>query len=51
MYDYGTLKATEIILRRRRGRKENNAGDEPNLGTLYACMEMPHETSCATVIN
>jgi hypothetical protein len=36
MYDdYGRLKPVKVILRRWRGKKVNNGGDEPNLGTLY----------------
>jgi hypothetical protein len=34
MYEYGVLKAFEVILRRERGKRENNGGDEPNQGTL-----------------
>jgi hypothetical protein len=41
MYEYGTLKSVEVILRRGWGRgRENNGGDEPNWGILYAYMEM-----------
>jgi hypothetical protein len=39
-YEYGTLKPVKIILRRRKGKRENNGGNEPNWGTLYAYMEM-----------
>jgi hypothetical protein len=28
MYEYGTLKPAKVILRR--GKRENNGGDEPN---------------------
>jgi hypothetical protein len=38
MYEYGTLKPAKVILRR--GKRENNGGDEPNWGTFYAYMEM-----------
>jgi hypothetical protein len=34
-----TLKFVEVILRKRRGKRENNGGDKPNQGTLYAYME------------
>jgi hypothetical protein len=30
----------EIILRKERGKRENNGVDEPNRGTLYAYMEI-----------
>jgi hypothetical protein len=29
MYEYGTIKPVEVILRMRR-KRENNGGDEPN---------------------
>jgi hypothetical protein len=34
MYEYGTLKTVEVILRRRRGKRDNNGGNEPNWSTL-----------------
>jgi hypothetical protein len=40
MCKYGTLKPVEVTLRRRRGKRENNGGNEPNWGILYAYMEM-----------
>jgi hypothetical protein len=40
MYEYGTLKPVEIILRRRKEKRKNKRGDEPNWGTLYAYMKM-----------
>jgi hypothetical protein len=40
MNKYGTLKPVEAILGRRRGKRENNAGDEPNWGTVHTYMEM-----------
>jgi hypothetical protein len=40
MYEYGILKPVEVILRRGRGKREKNGGDEPNQGTLYVNMEM-----------
>jgi hypothetical protein len=30
IYEYGTLKPVEVILRRGRGKRENNGSDEPN---------------------
>jgi hypothetical protein len=36
MYEYEALTPVEVILRTGRGKKENNGGDEPNHGTLYA---------------
>jgi hypothetical protein len=45
MYEYGTLKPDKVILRRWRGKRENNEGDEPNQGTLYAYMEMSQQNS------
>jgi hypothetical protein len=38
MYEYGTLKPDEVILRR--GRREDNGGDEQNWGIIYVCMEV-----------
>jgi hypothetical protein len=40
MYEYGTLKPTEVILRRERGKKENNGVDEPNWDTFHVYMKM-----------
>jgi hypothetical protein len=31
----------EVILRRGKGKRENNIGDEPNQSTLYTYMGMP----------
>jgi hypothetical protein len=39
----GTLKPVKIILRRGRGKRENNGGGEPNQGALYARMEMTQQ--------
>jgi hypothetical protein len=36
--EHGTLKY--VILRRGRGRRENNGGDEPNWGSMYVYIEM-----------
>jgi hypothetical protein len=38
------LKPVKVILRRGRGKREKNKGDEPNWGTLYAYVEMSQET-------
>jgi hypothetical protein len=38
-HEYGTLKSVEVILRRGRRKRENNGGNETNLGTLYAYMK------------
>jgi hypothetical protein len=35
MYKYGTLKALEVILRRRKEKGENNGGDESNQVHIY----------------
>jgi hypothetical protein len=40
MYEQGTLKPVEAILRRGRGKRENNGGNEPNWCTLYIYMEI-----------
>jgi hypothetical protein len=40
MYEYGTLKPVEVILRKRRGKQAVSRGDEPKQGTLYIYMEM-----------
>jgi hypothetical protein len=34
MYEHGTLKPAEVILRGM-ARRENNGGDEPNWGIIY----------------
>jgi hypothetical protein len=34
MCEYGTLKPVEVILRRGRGKKKSNGGDEQNRGTF-----------------
>jgi hypothetical protein len=48
MYEYGTLKFVEVILRRRKGKKENNGGDEPNQGTVYVHMKNVERSKMAT---
>jgi hypothetical protein len=41
MFEYGTLKLVKVILRRRVvGKRDNNGGDEPNLGTIYVYEKM-----------
>jgi hypothetical protein len=39
MYEYGMLKPVKVILRSRRKKRENNGGNEPNQGTLFANIE------------
>jgi hypothetical protein len=40
LYKYGTMKPVEVILRRGRGKRENNGENEPSPGMLYVHMEM-----------
>jgi hypothetical protein len=40
MYEYGTLKPVKVILRKRKGKRENNGLDEPNWSTINVYMEM-----------
>jgi hypothetical protein len=40
MYEYGTLKPVDVILRKGSGRRENNGRDERNPSTLYRYMEI-----------
>jgi hypothetical protein len=40
MYEYGTWKPVEVILRREVGKRVNNGWDESNQGTIYVRMEM-----------
>jgi hypothetical protein len=40
MYEHGTLKPAEVILRRERWKSKNDKGAEPNWGTLHAHMQM-----------
>jgi hypothetical protein len=40
----GKWKLVEAILRRGIGKRDNNGGDEPNLGTLHKNMEMSQQT-------
>jgi hypothetical protein len=35
LYECGILELVEVILRREKGKKENNGGDELKEGTLY----------------
>jgi hypothetical protein len=39
VYEYGTLKPVKVILRRERGKREKNGGNESTLGTIH--VEMP----------
>jgi hypothetical protein len=49
MYEYGTLKTVEVILRREREKKKNE-GDEPN-GVQYMHIWKYHnESPCITMI-
>jgi hypothetical protein len=50
MCEYGTLKAVYIICKRGRGKRNNNRGDEPNLGTLYAYMKMSQQNHAITIM-
>jgi hypothetical protein len=45
IYEYGTL-SVEVILRKGRRKWENNRGNEPNLGTLHAYVEMSQQNPC-----
>jgi hypothetical protein len=40
MYEYGTLKPVDVILRRGWEKRENNGGGEPKGGILSAHVEM-----------
>jgi hypothetical protein len=40
MYKYVILKPVEVILKRGRGKRENNRRDKANWYVLYAYMEM-----------
>jgi hypothetical protein len=37
------LKPVEVIIRKKKGKRENNREDEPNLGTLYVYMAMSQQ--------
>jgi hypothetical protein len=50
IYEYGTL-SVEVILRKGRRKWENNRGNEPNLGTLHAYVEMSQQNPCTRIIN
>jgi hypothetical protein len=39
----GTLDSVEVILRRGKGKRENNGQDEPNQASLHAYMEMSQQ--------
>jgi hypothetical protein len=49
MHEYGTLKPVEVILRRGKEEEEDNGGDDPNWGMLYAYMEMSQPNPCTTL--
>jgi hypothetical protein len=38
--EYGKLKPAKVILRRERGKRQSNGGDEPDNGTLYTYIKM-----------
>jgi hypothetical protein len=40
MYDFVNLKSAKVILRRGRGKRENNGGDEANCSMLYTYIEV-----------
>jgi hypothetical protein len=40
MYEFGTLTFVEVILRKVRGNRGNNGGDEPCQCTFYVYMEV-----------
>jgi hypothetical protein len=40
IYEYGTLKPAEVILRRGRKKRKNNGENEPSQDILYVYMEM-----------
>jgi hypothetical protein len=45
MYEYGTLKPVDVMLRTECGRRENNGGDEPNERQRQREREMSHQNS------
>lgn len=44
MYEHGTVKPVEVILRMGKGKKKNNGGDELNWGTLYEYIEKSQQS-------
>jgi hypothetical protein len=40
IFEYGTLKPVETILRKGRREREDKGGNEPIQGISYACMEI-----------
>jgi hypothetical protein len=42
MYEYGTFKPNEVILRRWIGKSEKNGGNEQSHGTLFAYVKISH---------
>jgi hypothetical protein len=51
IYEYGALKPIKVTLRRGRGKREWNGGNEPN-GIQYMHIRKCHKQSpCVTIIN
>jgi hypothetical protein len=50
MYEYGTLKPAKVILRRERGKRENNGEDEPNGVHCMYIWKCHNENPCTTII-
>jgi hypothetical protein len=48
IYEYGTLKPVKVILRKVRGKRENNEEDELSHDPLYALMEVSQQNPCTT---
>jgi hypothetical protein len=50
MYEYGTLKSNEAILRRGNGKtKNNNKEKKPNQDTLYTNIKMSQQYPYSTI--
>jgi hypothetical protein len=45
MYEYGTSEPVQVILRRGRGKREKNGGNEPLLDIIYVYVEMSQRNS------
>jgi hypothetical protein len=50
MYEYGTLISVAAILRKGRGKRENNGGDEPYMHCIHI-WQYHNEPPCATTIH
>jgi hypothetical protein len=50
MYEQGTLKPVEAILRRGRGKRENNGGNEPSWVQYMYIWKCNNEIPCITII-